>query len=60
MLLDIEGKMNKEQYRDILEEGVVASFGKLGIKKEERIFQQDNDPKHISKLIQKLFQNSKL
>jgi hypothetical protein len=29
MLLEIEEKMNKKQYRDILEEEVVASFEKL-------------------------------
>ena len=29
--------------------GMVESFEKLEMEKEERIFQQDNDPKHTSK-----------
>ena len=40
--------MNAEQYCAILEDGMVESFEKLEME-EERIFQQDNDPKHTSK-----------
>ena len=41
--------MDAEQYCDILDEEVVESFEKLEMEEEERIFQQDNDPKHTSK-----------
>ena len=41
--------MDAVQYCEILEDGVVESFEKLEVAEEERIFQQDNDPKHTSK-----------
>ena len=34
---------------DILNDGVAESFEKLEVQEEERVFQQDNDPKHTSK-----------
>jgi hypothetical protein len=40
--------MNAQQYCDILEDGLVESFEKLEMAEGERIFQQDNDPKHMS------------
>ena len=46
---EVEGKMDAVQYCEILEDGVVGSFEKLELEEEERIFQQDNDPKHTSK-----------
>ena len=48
-LVEVEGKMNADQYCAILEDEMVESFEKLEMEKEERIFQQDNDPKHTSK-----------
>ena len=48
-LIEVQGKMDAEQYCEILENGLVESFEKLGMEEEERIFQQDNDPKHTSK-----------
>ena len=41
--------MDAVQYCEILEDGVVESFEKLEAEEEEKIFQQDNDPKHTSK-----------
>jgi len=50
MLIEMQGKMNAEQYCDILEEGVIESFEKLEMEEGKRYFQQDNDSKHTSKL----------
>ena len=47
--------MNAEQYCEILEDGMEESFEKLEMEKEERYFQQDNDPKHISKWAKQWF-----
>ena len=41
--------MDSDQCVDILKGGVMPSFEKLGIPERERMFQQDNDPKHTSK-----------
>ena len=41
--------MDAVQYCENLEDGVLESFEKSEVEEEERIFQQDNDPKHTSK-----------
>ena len=45
-LTEVKGKMDAVQYCEISEDGVVDSFEKLEVEEEERIFQQDNDPKY--------------
>lgn len=49
MLHRIEGIMKKEMYRDILENVMVPSADLL-FGRENYIFQQDNDPKHMAKI----------
>ena len=49
ILTEVQGIMDAEQYCEILEHGLEKSFKKLGLEEGERIFQQDNDPKHTSK-----------
>jgi DDE superfamily endonuclease len=58
-LVEVQGIMNAEQYCEILEDGLVESFEKLEME-EERIFQQDNDPKHTSKRAQKWFEDNNI
>ena len=48
-LIEVQGKMDAEQYCEFLEEGVEESFETLEMTKDGCYFQQDNDPKHTSK-----------
>ena len=47
-LIEVQGKMDAEQYCEILE-GVEESFETLEMAEDGGYFQQDNDPKHTSK-----------
>ena len=47
-LVEVQGKMDAKQYCEILDDGLVESFEKLGMEEGEHYFQQDNDPKHTS------------
>ena len=53
-LTRIEGKMDSAKYISILQEHLIPSVEKL--KLEDFIFQQDNDPKHKSRLTSSFFQ----
>lgn len=56
-LYRIQGTMNKEMYRDILQKHMLP-FAKRHMGRKW-IFQQDNDPKHTSKLIKSWFTQTK-
>ena len=49
-LVFIENTMNKEGYLNILKDNIAPSVEKLGLGRS-LTFQQDNDPKHTSKLV---------
>ena len=57
-LIEVLGKMDAEQYCQILDEGVPASFEMLEMEEGEQIFQQDNDPKHTSKWADQWFEEN--
>ena len=59
-LVEVQGAMKSQQYCDIMNIGVVESFEKLEIPKEERVFQQDNNPKHISKMASQWFEDNNI
>ena len=52
--------MDAEQYVAILEQGLLQSIEESGILEDNTIFQQDNNPKHISKRAQKWFEEQKI
>ena len=56
-LTEVQGIMDAKQYCEILDDGVVESFEKLEMAEGERIFQQDNDPKHTSRLVTQSFED---
>ena len=55
MLTDVEGKIDSKQYVEFIDWHFPQSIKDLRIPLEEAIFQQDSDPKHISKLAQTWF-----
>ena len=46
----IDGRMDAELYTSILQDDLLATVDYYGLEREELIFQQDNDPKHTSRL----------
>ena len=59
-LVYIEGKMNADQYVDIMENGLLSSVEKLGMDLDGIIFQQDNNPKHTSKKAKQWFEEHRI
>lgn len=47
-LVRVHGKMDRYQYCDILEEGLLRTLHDRGLRSSDIIFQQDNDPKHTA------------
>jgi len=58
-LVKVEGIMKKEQYIEILQENVKQSARKLSLRRKW-VYQQDNDPKHTAKAVQKWFVDNKV
>ena len=56
----IEGSLNAELYTKILDDEFLQTLEYYGYKKEEIIFQQDNDPKHTSRLAKKWFKENEV
>ncbi|KAG0418638.1 Transposable element Tcb1 transposase [Dictyocoela roeselum] len=57
-LVLIEGKMDSRKYVNILAENLPHSARSMGL--DEYIFQQDNDPKHTSKLTKEYFEKKNI
>jgi len=59
-LVEVQGIMNAEKYCHILEHRVEESCENLEIPEGDRIFQQDNNPKHTSKKADQWFEENRV
>jgi DDE superfamily endonuclease/Homeodomain-like domain len=59
-IVKIDGNMNGLLYTEILKDDILGTLKDLSIKKKDIYFQQDNNPKHTSKVAQEWFKKNKL
>ena len=59
-IIKIDGNMDGPLYTEILNDDVLGTLKDLGIKKKDVYFQQDNDPKHTSRVAREWFKKNKL
>ena len=59
-LIRIDGIMDAVKYIERVEEGLLGTLSDYGLTNNDVIFQQDNNPKHTSKLAQKFFDDNEI